>query len=107
WGRGGGTNAGFLAVLYQDALGRALDPSGLAAYSQMLGGGESRTEVALSILNSIEGSQYRVSQDYEWLLHRAADPNGLGTYTNQLAQTGREEAIVVTLLSSDECFARS
>jgi len=106
WGRGTGTNAGFLAALYQDALGRAVDPSGLAAYSQMLDGGTSRIEVATQILTSMEGSQYRVGMDYQWLLHRGADPTGLGTYGNQLAQGGQEEAIVVTLLSSDEFFAR-
>ena len=106
WGRGGGTNAGFLAALYQDALGRAVDPSGLAAYSQMLDGGTSRTGVATEILTSMEGSQYRVGMDYQWLLHRGADSNGLGTYGNQLNQGGQEEAIVVTLLSSDEFFGR-
>ena len=89
-----------------DALGRAVDPSGLAAYGQMLNGGTSRIEVAMQILTSVEGSQYRVGMDYQWLLQRSADPNGLGTYGNQLAQGGQEEAIVVTLLGSDEFFAR-
>src|SRR5262249_5599569 len=32
--RGGGDNAGFLQALYQDALGRAIDPSGQAGFTQ-------------------------------------------------------------------------
>src|SRR5262245_12161852 len=34
--RGGGTNAGFLAALYQDALGRTIDAGGQAAFTQAL-----------------------------------------------------------------------
>src|SRR5262249_24372841 len=34
--RGGGTDAGFLAALYRDALGRPLDPAGQAGWGQVL-----------------------------------------------------------------------
>ena len=106
-GVSGGSNEGFLAKLYQDVLGRAIDPSGLATYGQALANGASRTDVAAALLGSMESSQYRVGLDYQWLLHRTADLGGLGAYANQLVQSGQEEAIVVTLLSSDEFFHRS
>ena len=103
----GASNDGFLAALYQDVLGRPIDPSGQAAYSQMLANGMSRGDVAAALLQSTEGSQYRVNQDYIWLLNRNADSAALTAYGSQLASSGQEEAIVVTLLSSDEFYGRS
>jgi hypothetical protein len=102
----GASNDNFLAALYQNVLGRPIDASGQSAYNQMLASGVSRGDIALALLQSTEGSQYRVSQDYLWLLHRAADSAGLTAYGSQLASTGQEEAIVVTLLSSDEFYGR-
>jgi hypothetical protein len=105
--RGGGTDAGFLAALYTDVLGRAIDPSGLDVYSHMLARGVSRGDVVTALLTSQEGSQYRVQQDYQWLLHRGVDPSGMATYSTMLAQNGQEEAVTATLLASDEFFGHS
>jgi hypothetical protein len=72
----------------------------------MLANGASRADVARALMASLEGSQYRVEQDYEWLLHRAADANGMAAYSAQLVQQGQDEPIIVTLLGSDEFYAR-
>src|SRR5262249_47106235 len=48
-GRAGGNNSAYLAALYQDVLGRPIDPNGLETYSKMLASG-SRTQVAWSLL---------------------------------------------------------
>src|SRR5438552_1142861 len=37
--RGGGTNNGFLSALYQDAVQRAIDPTGQAGFTQLLNAG--------------------------------------------------------------------
>src|SRR5262249_22864357 len=107
FGRGGGTNDGFLASLYQDALGRSIDRSGLATYGQMLASGVSRSDIALALLHSAEGSMYRVDQDYQWLFHRATDQSGLSAYSDFLAQGGRKKAVIRMLLSSDNFFGHS
>jgi hypothetical protein len=105
--RGGNSNEGFLTALYYDVLGRTIDPSGLSTYGHMLLNGLSRGDVALALLQSVEGSQYRVERDYEWLLHRGADASGMAAYAPMLAQTGQEETLITFLLSSDEFYAHS
>src|SRR5262249_15080786 len=52
----GSTIDGFLTALYQDALGRPIDPSGRATFTFLLTHGTSRTTVALLILGSREGA---------------------------------------------------
>jgi hypothetical protein len=103
----GASNGNFLAALYHDVLGRPIDASGQSIYSQMLAGGASRSDIAAALLQSAEGSQYRVNQEYLLLLRRSADAAGLSAYSSQLAASGQEEAVVVTLLSSDEFYGRS
>ncbi len=49
--------AAFAAGLYQDALNRPADASGLAAWEAVLGSGASREQVALEFLTSAESSQ--------------------------------------------------
>jgi hypothetical protein len=103
----GASNDSFLAALYQDVLGRAIDASGQSAYGGMLANGTSRGDIATALLQSTEASQYRVGQDYLWLLHHGADASGLSNYGSQLAATGQEEAVITSLLSSDEFYRRS
>ena len=88
-------------------LGRPIDSAGQATYGQMLANGASRSDIALTLLHSAEGSQYRVERDYRWLLHRAADPNGLEAYSQLLAHGGSEETVGRILLSSDEFYGQS
>src|SRR5262249_28604298 len=55
--RGGGTNDGFLTALYQDALGRAIDPFGQTVFSQQLAGGATTLQVASQVFTSTEFRQ--------------------------------------------------
>ena len=48
------TNDGFLTVLYQDLLGRAVDAGGRLYFGTLLAGGESRQSIVLAIFNSKE-----------------------------------------------------
>jgi hypothetical protein len=82
--RGGGTNAGFLNALYQDALFRSIDSSGLSTFSQMLGGGADRGQVANAIFGSTEYRQDLVSGYYLRFLGRAVDASGLNLFVNLL-----------------------
>ncbi len=104
--QGGGTNDGFLAALYLDVLGRPIDPTGQATFSQALASGTTRDQVALAILTSGEFRQLLVNGFFLQFLGRAADPTGLSTFVNQLNQGARDEDIIVAIVGSDEYFAR-
>jgi hypothetical protein len=117
--RGGGTDTGFLQAVYQDILGRAPDPAGLAFWAQILANGDfeeaqeepaspaRRQEVAASILQSLESSQDQVQTWYSQYLHRAADPIGLGGLSNALRQGLSDESAIAIIIGSDEYFAQA
>src|SRR5262249_36091180 len=71
--RGGSTNNGCLTALYQDALSRAPDAGGLAAFSQALQLAASRQQVAAAIFASPEYLQDLVAGSYQLYLKRPAD----------------------------------
>ena len=110
--RGGGTNAGFLAALYQDALGRPIDPAGLATWTTILVNGvpgfppvqPARTFVVTQILNSTEYNVRLVQTNYVKFLFRPADTAGLQSWVNFLAGGGTEEQLIINLVASQEYF---
>jgi uncharacterized delta-60 repeat protein len=104
--QGGGTNDGFLAALYRDALNRPIDPTGQAAFSQALNAGISRGDVAAAIFGSTEYQQDLVQGWYQRFLRRAADPTGLSFFTNALHQGTRDEEVIAAIVGSPEYFSR-
>jgi sugar lactone lactonase YvrE len=103
--RGGGTNDGFLNALYQDALGRAVDPAGRAAWDAALAKGTTAGAVAAAILASSEYQQDVVQNLYQEFLRRPADPSGLAVFSNLLASGATDEAVIAALVESTEYFA--
>jgi uncharacterized repeat protein (TIGR01451 family) len=99
----GGTNSGFLAALYQDALGRSLDPVGAAEWGALLSQGVSRNQVALDILSSPEYDQHLVAGFYTMFLNRAADPSSI-SWVNALLQGMRDETAIAGITASPEFF---
>ncbi len=101
-------NNAFLDGLYADILGRPIDATGLAAWTQQLQSGVSRDAVALAILTSAEAFVKVLECAYMHLLHRSLDPAGrqfwLTQYQNgQITMASLCEAI----LASDEYFAQA
>jgi uncharacterized protein (TIGR03118 family) len=103
--QGGGTNAGFLSALYQDALHRMIDPAGQAAFSSALAHGTSPGQVAAAIFASPEFLQDTVKSFYQSLLHRAADPAGLSAFVNALEHGATDQQVLAAIAGSDEFFA--
>ena len=103
--RGGSTNNGFLAALYQDALLRPIDSVGQVIFGQELGAGQPRALVAAQILSSDEYRRVIVAIDYQQFLHRPADLNGLDGLVGLLSNGTRDESIVAYFLSSEEYAA--
>jgi hypothetical protein len=98
----GGTNQGFLALLYQDVLKRPIDPAGAAAFGAELNAGASRITVAEQILTSTEGREVQIETDYQDYLGRPADTAGLEAWLNELDSGGSDYGIVAGIISSPE-----
>jgi len=84
-GRGGGSNDGFVAALYNDVLGRKPD-SPAALFVTQLTGGTSRAAVALEIFQSLEGSNAFQTKLDQRLLHGSGAPAGAPLVQAALAE---------------------
>jgi hypothetical protein len=104
--RAGSSNDGFLSALYQDALGRAVDASGQAAFDQALAAGLSRTQAALLLFQSQEYRTDLVQSLYQQFLHRAADPGGLSAFVSALQNGASDAQVVAALMGSAEYFTQ-
>jgi uncharacterized protein GlcG (DUF336 family) len=99
------SNNNFLNDLYQDLLGRAIDPTGQAVFSQQLSQGVSRLQVAEAILSSSEYVTQDVQNLYQDFLHRAADPGGLQFFVSAMQMGAPSQLVVADLVSSNEYYA--
>ncbi len=104
--RAGGTNAGFLGALYQDALGRAPDAAGLAGFGAALAAGATRGQLAALLFGSQEFQQDLVQGFYQNLLGRPADSTGLNGLVNAMRHGVTDQMVIAALAGSDEFFAR-
>jgi hypothetical protein len=102
--QGGSTNDGFLTALYQDALNRLVDGSGLNTWEHALGSGATRAQVAAAILGSPESQQDFVNGLYPQFLERTADPGGLVNWMQLLKGGGRDETVIAGIAGSQEYF---
>ncbi len=104
-GIGGGTDATWVADLYESLLGRAADGPGRdywVAETQAKG----RGNVALRFFQSPESSHTRVRELYQHLLGRAPSPGDLGFWGPQVVRRG-DLALAVSLAASAEYQARA
>jgi hypothetical protein len=102
----GRTFAGFLAAVYEDALGRQADPAGQNGFMQMLAAGTPRAQVATMFFSSTEYRLNLVRSDYEFALRRSADPDGLLGWLGFVQSGGTDQALLADLLGSAEGFAK-
>jgi hypothetical protein len=101
----GDANHRYVAQLYQDLLGRNVDPSGLAFFGGLLDAGtQTRTQVVQAIQNSQERLIVVVNGTFQRLLKRPADAVGLNAFVTFLANGGTAPQLEAVLLGSDEYF---
>jgi hypothetical protein len=96
--RGGGSNDGFLAALFQDVLGRPVDPGSRAQFAQQLASGASRSSVAEAVLKSPESGRRWINALYDQLLHHA--PSGT------IPVTGGKDPTTAGIIGSEEYCRR-
>jgi hypothetical protein len=102
--RGGSTPQGFVTALYGDLLGRTPDAAGLAMWTNALGSGMSRQQVAMAVLSSQEWRNGLVAAYYEAYLGRPADTGGLVFWTTQMANGVSDETVQASIIGSQEYF---
>jgi hypothetical protein len=102
--RGGGTADGFLTAVFQDALGRAIDPAALTYFEGQMAGGASAADVAAAIFSSDEYHRVRVSEFFQELLNRPADPGALTYFAGELDDGLTDQYVIGQLLASDEYY---
>lgn len=105
--RGGGTNDGFLTVLYQDALGRPVDSGARHYFDSLLAGGAARSQVAAAVFASDEYLGDLGAQIYLDLLERPVDTGAKTFWISEVHHGLHDEQIVAAVCASDEYFAKT
>jgi hypothetical protein len=100
----GANNIQFISFLYQDVLGRPVDTQSLHLSSNALAFGLTRGQLALDVLSTPEADLVEASNLYQTLLRRNADPAGLSFFANMLQRGTSDEAVIATMVSSDEYY---
>jgi hypothetical protein len=101
---GGGTPTGFLNAVFQDALGRTIDPVGMATLGAQLAAGASPSTVAGEVMASQEFAQHLVAVFYQDFLRRTVDPVGMGVLAPLVQTKDATNLTIATLLASPEYF---
>ena len=102
----GSTNAGFVDKAYADILGG--EPSTSARnYFVRLAQSRSRATVAVLLATSHQAEVAVVRYAYSSFLGRDVDPGALQFWVNRLADGLRREDFDVSLLSSNEYYAKA
>jgi hypothetical protein len=110
---GKSSTTGYLSQLYEDVLGRAVDPSALAGWGHVLTQSASgntvqaRAEVAFGILASVESNTVEIQSYFEQFLGRVADPSGLSSFLSALQSSVPEEVVIAAILGSGEYATRA
>jgi uncharacterized repeat protein (TIGR01451 family) len=103
--RAGGTDVGFLHALFQDALGREIDPGAFTFFTNLMSQGLTPAAVAATVFNSDEYHRTRVNALFEQFLDRPADPGALAAFAAELDGGATDETAIAQIISSDEYFA--
>lgn len=102
----GGTNAGFVAALFNDFLKRSPSAAEVLFWELQLNALTlSRDQVAAMILGSSEYDTDLVQSYYLQFLQRSADPTGLAFFETALhGGTLTDEQVIAALIGTDEYF---
>ena len=112
--RNGANNAAFLAALYRDLLGRAIDPDGEQYWSNRLAVTGSRFQVAREIISSVEFEELLIDEPvdrflanvgwYQDYLKRNAEDSGRAFWLNELRRSNTWRTAQIGILASAEYY---
>jgi hypothetical protein len=101
WGRCGGNDAGFVACLYRDVLGREGSGAEIQGWLPWLAG-NGRDAIARAFFGSAEHQGRLVEETYQRLLLRGADPGGHAGWSSFLAGGHSIEELELGFMQSGE-----
>lgn len=104
WLASSNQNSDWVKAVYLSVLSRAADAAGLSFWLGLLSAGVSRSDVALGIVNSVEGRTDLIESYYTSLLHRSADAQGLNSFLNLFAAGATQSQVKAAIFGSDEYF---
>jgi hypothetical protein len=97
------SNTAFVTAVYRDLLNRTPDSGGLTTWVNALNNGQSRAQVAQSLVDTNERHQNLVTSYYLTYLRRFPDSNGFAFWTNQLNQgLFNDQGVALALLNTLE-----
>ena len=99
--------SGFVSQVYLDVLRRPVDSGGLAAWTNFLNGGGSRTQMVFDVEQSQEYRTLVINTLYNQYLHRAADSGGLNAFLSFMANGGTDEQVAELLAGSSEFYQKA
>ncbi len=103
--RAGNGHEAFLEAIYQDFLGRGVDPTGLGTWGAKLEAGSlTRAEVAYNLLQSREYARRAVGKSYALVLGRWPDPAGWDYWSSQYLRSHSVAGLNASLGASDEGY---
>jgi beta-glucanase (GH16 family) len=104
--RGGGTDAGWVALTHRILLDREPHPDELAWWTGLLRAGVGRDRIATVLWSAPEATGRRVDALYRVLLDRASEPGGRAWWATYLA-TNDDIVLAAQLVASDEYWTRT
>lgn len=100
----GSTNAGFVAGLYQDFLGRSASPAEITDWTTAMNQGTSAASVALGFIGSTEYHTKLINSYYEAYLGHVADQGGLNNWLFVFSLGYPRTTIQAGILASSEYY---
>jgi PKD repeat protein len=102
--RGGETVPGFLGALFCDTLDRSLSNAELGAYTQQLGAGATRAELAQLVLTSSEYRHDLAARLVLGFLRRPPTAGDVQFFAGELQSGTSDQQLIAYLLGSQEYF---
>ncbi len=103
----GGTDEGWVRLLYQQILGRTGSDGEVSWWVEYLAAGANRGQVSLGFLLSTERLTTVVDGVYHDLLGRGLDSAGRASWVGAIQSGKRLEAVIGQIVASDEYWARA
>jgi streptogramin lyase len=103
--RSGSSNTGFLAAIYLDLVGHAIDPATLSSESLQLAHGMSRSIIALAVATSRPAETRRVQGYYQMFLNHPADAAGLNRWLNVARGGINDDQVIAGIAGSPAAYA--
>lgn len=96
----------YVAAIYHDVLGRAIDPGAKAFVATELQQGDSVFDISAQIADSNEHFADLIQSDYAKFLGRGAEAAGVDAWLSLGAMDRPDEYLEAKILASDEFYAR-